>query len=371
MNANLHSLHESAGARLTPDGLLLTYGDVPAEYEAGSKGGLLLDRTGRGRVRVEGTDRVEFLHRLLAGRVRALEPGQGLPNLLLTSKGKVVQAFDLAAESEALVLDTPPAQAAALITALDMYLFTDDVQLVDQTDQTAPIGVVGPRAGEMLKAAFPAAGKPADLPHHHLSTFEDPSLGSIRLAHRPMAGSFGFELDAGLEQAQAVFERLREAGAQPGGRVVEDILRVEAVQAEFGVDVDDNIYPQEARLESAFSLDKGCYIGQEVVAKIDTYGGLNKCLVPLRLSHDDPLPRGTKLMVPDDERGTREVGIVTSWAYSFVLDTGLALGYVKRRHQKLGARFTLESEAGPVPGEAELIEAPVRTGGVPVTGGIE
>lgn len=371
MNAPLLPLHTAAGARLTPEGLLLTYGDVPAEYAAGTQDALLLDRTARGRVRVAGGDRVEFLHRLLAGRVRGLEPGQGLPNLLLTSKGKIVQAFELVSEQDAIVLDTSPGQAAALITALDMYLFTDDVQLTDETPATAPLGLVGPQAKQRLIAALPSAEAFIDLPAHHVAQWTDEQLGDIRLAQRPIAGSFGYELDAGPEQAPALHERLCAAGARPGGRVVEDILRVEAVQAEFGVDVDDNIYPQEARLESAFSLDKGCYIGQEVVAKIDTYGGLNKCLVPLRVSHDDPLPRGTKLMVPDEERGTREVGIVTSWAYSFVLDTGLALGYVKRRHQSLGARFTLENEAGPVAGEAEQVEAPVRTGGVPVTGGID
>ena len=81
------------------------------------------------------------------------------------------------------------------------------------------------------------------------------------------------------------------------------------------------MYPQEARLESAFSLDKGCYIGQEVVAKIDTYGGLNKRLVALKVSHDDPVARGTRLFRLD-EGEWRDLGVVTSWAYSFVLDTG-------------------------------------------------
>src|SRR5204862_1300194 len=102
-------------------------------------------------------------------------------------------------------------------------------------------------------------------------------------------GSPGFRLDAGPEGAIELWRSLVAAGARPTGVVVRDVLRVEGGSALFGVDVDESVYPQEARLESAFSLEKGCYIGQEVVAKIDTYGGLNKRLVALRISHDDPI----------------------------------------------------------------------------------
>ena len=100
------------------------------------------------------------------------------------------------------------------------------------------------------------------------------------------------------------------------------------------------MYPQEARLDGAFSLTKGCYIGQEVVAKIDTYGGLNKQLFRLRVSHDDPVAPGTRLVRElDGER--RDLGVVTSWAYSFALDGGVVLAYVKRKHQEPGTEFEL------------------------------
>jgi folate-binding protein YgfZ len=110
----------------------------------------------------------------------------------------------------------------------------------------------------------------------------------------------------------------------------------------FGVDIDDTIYPQEARLESAFSLDKGCYIGQEVVAKIDTYGGLNKRLMLLHVEHDNPIAPGTRLERFDEKRNTwRDLGVVTSWGYSFAIDGGCVLAYVKRRHQDEGTEFRL------------------------------
>ncbi len=124
-----------------------------------------------------------------------------------------------------------------------------------------------------------------------------------------------------------------------------------------GVDIDENVYPQEAGLEGAFALDKGCYIGQEVVAKIDTYGGLNKRLLVLRVDHSDPVARGTRLM-REDEGERRELGLVTSWAYSFALDGGLVLAYVKRRHQEPGTVFDLADERGQARGRATIVPAP-------------
>jgi len=137
------------------------------------------------------------------------------------------------------------------------------------------------------------------------------------------------------------------------GRIAWDSLRAEAGVAQPGEDIDENVYPQEARLEHAFSLDKGCYIGQEVVAKIDTYGGLNKRLCLLSVNHDDPVPRGTRLHRQDPDSGEwRDLGIATTWAYSFALDCGVILAFVKRKHQEPGTEFRL----GDGPGAATLVE---------------
>ncbi|MCY2961405.1 MAG: hypothetical protein NTY35_14675, partial [Planctomycetota bacterium] len=188
----------------------------------------------------------------------------------------------------------------------------------------------------------------------------------LSVASVPVAGSEGWRLDAGPERAAALWNACIRAGARPAGVVMHDILRVEAAAAAWGADIDDSVYPQEARLESAFSLTKGCYTGQEVIAKIDTYGGLNKRLVALRVSHDDPVPRGTRLHRLD-EGEWRDLGVATSWAYSFVLDTGLVLAFVKRRHQKVGNEFRL----GDGPATATIVSIPVRRGAIPTTGEFE
>jgi folate-binding protein YgfZ len=371
----LTEVHRTAGAVLSRDEppRLLTYGDVPAEYLAAQEGCALFDRTDRGLLRVSGPESTAFLHRLLANAVLGLGPGRGNRNLLLSPKGKVRFDFDLAIEPERILLSTPPGQAAELARALDTYLFAEKVQIADRTPEHAPVEVCGPRAAEVVRAVVELERLPAEIGAGEHQGERETLAGRFEGAQvivtaLPVAGSSGLRLDGGPAVAEPLWEALRAAGARPCGHVARESLRVEAGAAEPGFDVDEQVYPQEARLERAFSLEKGCYIGQEVVAKIDTYGGLNKRLVALRVAGDDPVARGTRLW--REEAGElRDLGLVTSWAYSFALESGLVLAYVKRRHQAPGTTFRLgDAERGP---EAIIVPLPVRANAVPPTGEFE
>jgi folate-binding protein YgfZ len=340
----LLELHRQRGARLAarPEApgctAPLAFGDVPAEYRSAREGCALHDATDRGRVTVQDADARDFLHRLLSNHVKSLEVGQGNPSLLLSPKGKVLFAFDLARKAAGFELSTHPGQAAALCTALERYHFAERLRITNSSAGHAPLELAGPTAGAVLARL---AGKaPEPVPYRWVSL---PWRGvELELA---LLDDRTWRLDCGPERAAELWDALGEAGATPCGMVVRDSLRVEAGRALPGVDVDENVYPQEAGLGAAFALDKGCFVGQEVVAKIDTYGGLNKRLLVLRIDHSDPVPRGTRLL-REEQGERRELGLVTSWAYSFALDTGLALGYVKRRHQEPGTVFELEGGRG-------------------------
>lgn len=365
MNATpLRPRHEAAGARLLPEGVaapLLTYGDVPAEYRAAREGAALFDEADRGLVRVVGADAPEFLHRLLANRVLDLAPGATIRNLLLTPQGKVRFVFDVLRTPEGFELSTAPGDAPRLVEALDMFLFAEALELLDVSDEHAPLTVLGPRAADVV-AAVTGAPAPAELGAS--AAFEHGGLAG-RVTHLERFGSPAWRVDAGPDGADALWSALVDAGATPAGRVASDSLRAEACRAEPNVDVDDNVYPQEARLEPAFSLDKGCYIGQEVVAKIDTYGGLNKRMVCLRVSDDDPVPPGTQLYRYDEQKDEwRSLGLATSWAYSFALDGGVVLAYVKRRHQDPGTEFRLDEG----PRTATIVDDPLRDDALPTPG---
>jgi len=270
-------------------------------------------------------------------RVRSLAVGTGGPNLLLSAKGKVDFVFDLTRHPEHFELSTPPGRAAALAAGLERYHFAESLRIEDTSATHAPLALEGPRAGDVLEQVLGATSiEPGTW---RRCDWKGASPLVLRLE------SETWRVDGGPELVLALWDALRGAGATPTGLVVRDSLRVEAGRALPGVDVDDNVYPQEAGLERAFALDKGCYVGQEVVAKIDTYGGLNKRLLALRVTHSDPVPRGTRLLATGDGERTA-LGLVTSWAYSFALDTGLVLAYVKRRHQAEGSVFELEGGHG-------------------------
>lgn len=348
--------HAARGARLAerPEapGLdaPLTFGDVPAEYRAARSGAALFDTTDRGRVRARGKDAADFLHRMLANHVKTLAPGGGNANLLLSPKGKVLFDFELTRQVDGFELSTPPGRAAALCAALERYHFAEALELADTSAGHAPLELVGPAAATIL--ARLVGPLPVLAPHEWRAlAWNGGELVLVAL------GEGAWRIDAGPERVQALWDALHAAGATPAGLVVRDSLRVEAGRALSGVDIDENVYPQEAGLVTAFALDKGCYVGQEVVAKIDTYGGLNKRLLVLRVEPSDPVARGTRL-VRAEAGERRELGLVTSWAYSFALDGGLVLAYVKRHHQEPGTAFDLEDEHGRTLGHATLVAAP-------------
>jgi folate-binding protein YgfZ len=357
--------HQSAGARLQAGSAprVLTYGDVPAEYRAAQEGCALFDESDRGRLEVSGAEAALFLHRLLANDVHAVPLGGGQRNLLLDSKGKVLFEFELyRVEDARFVLSVPPGRAAALRAALERYHFSEKVAFGDSSAAYAPLLLLGPRSDALAQQVLGC-----EVPQQEYRWARGSFQGAELLAARTRAyGSRAIRLVATPAQAPALWSALRAAGASAAGIVARDCLRVEAGVALAGEDVDETVYPQEARWEDAFSLTKGCYIGQEVVAKIDTYGGLNKRLVVLKLSHDEPVARGTRLLRLD-EGEWRDLGVVTSWAYSFVLDTGAVLAYVKRRHQAAGTEFRV----GPGPATAVIVKHPLRAQALPASGEFE
>ncbi len=325
----------------------LGFGDIPAEYAAAREGCALFDQTDRGLLVVGGDDAGAFLHRILSNHVLGLPVGRGNRNLLLSPKGKVLFDFDLSVEEGCFRLSTPPARSAPLREAIDRYLFQEQVTLTVDDSLFAPLEIVGPTSLNVLSALL------GERPR--IDPWERRSLAGIAITAKPVLGSEGFRLEVPPQHVPALWERLAAAGARPAGLVARDALRVENGVALYGADVDENVYPQEARLEAAFALDKGCYVGQEVVAKIDTYGGLNKRLTGLRVTHDDPVPSGTRLL--REEAGElRDLGVVTTWAYSFALDGGAILAYVKRRHQDPGTEFVLSEDRG----RASIVPFPLR-----------
>lgn len=362
----LHELHAALGANFsTVNGaeVVAHYGDAAAELAALRDTVGVLDLSCRSRLCVLGADRVKFLHGQVTNDVERLRIGEGCYAALVNAKGRMHSDLNIYRLADELLLDFEPGYTAAVTERLEKYIITEDVQLLDAAPHYGLVSVQGPRAGE----AIAQLGLPWELPAKPLvfSAHQDPTLGQLYLMRRagdlqspPLPATSasdgdcksparGFDLFIPTASLGSVFDKLVAAAKSLGGRACGwhalETARIEAGIPRFGQDMDETNLPPEAGIESrAISYSKGCYIGQEVIARIRTYGQVAKTLRALRLPADLPaLPaKGDKLFAD-----SKEVGHVTSAV------PGHALGYVRKEHNAPGTQLTLRTAAGDCPVE--------------------
>ena len=364
----LHDHHAALGATfLTVHGaeVVAHYGDPTTELAALRDTVGLLDLSHRSRLCLTGADRVKFLHGQVTNDVQRLRLGEGCYAALVNAKGKLHSDLNIYRLADELLLDFEPGYTAAVAARLEKYIITDDVQLLDAAPHYGLLSVQGPRAAE----AVAQLALPWELPAKPLafSAHADATLGQLYLMRRagggiphgvpPSGGAApepaeagtlnpaGFDLFIPTAALGTVFGQLLAAAKSLGGRACGwhalETARIAAGLPRFGQDMDETNLPPEAGLEArAISYSKGCYIGQEVIARIRTYGQVAKTLRSLRLPADlAPLPaRGDKLFV-----GGQEVGHLTS------VIPGHALGYVRKEHHAPGTQLTLHTTAGECP----------------------
>jgi len=358
----LHEFHQSLNAVFTAVGgmeLVAQYGDPHAEHAALGASAGVVDLSARGRLCLLGTDRLKFLNGQVTNNVKDLRPSQGCYAALVSAKGKMHSDLNIFRLTDELLLDFEPGYTDAVAQRLEKFIIADDVQIVDAAPHYGLLSVQGPRAVE----AIGQLGLTIDLPGkpYESVTIKDATLGEIYLMNLPRLGSAGFDLFVPTASLGAVADKLVAAVKQIGGRACGwdalEIARVEAGLPRFGADMDETTLPPEAGLEArAISYNKGCYIGQEVIARIRTYGQVAKSLQCLRLADNlAALPmKGDKLF-----RDGKEVGFVTSVVFSPALKANLALGYVRRECNAVGTELLLQG-AG-VESSARIV--PTRSAG--------
>lgn len=353
----LHELHQHLGAHfIEVNGaeVVAHYGDTVAERDAlrGSVG--VLDMSCRSRLCVTGADRVKFLHGQVTNDVQRLRTGEGCYAALVNAKGKMHSDLNIYRLADELLLDFEPGYSAAVAQRLERYVITEDVQLLAAAPHYGLLSVRGPLAAE----AILHLGLPWELPAKLLafSAHLAPTLGQLYLMRRAgdlHSPALGFDLFVPIAALGAVFDKLVAAAKSLGGRACGwdalEVVRIEAGTPRFGQDMDETNLPPEAGIEScAISYNKGCYIGQEVIARIRTYGQVAKTLRGLRLPAGlATLPaKGDKLFADG-----KEVGHLTS------VVSGFALGYVRKEHHAPGTVLTLRSAVGDLAVTATSIPA--------------
>jgi folate-binding protein YgfZ len=353
----LHGLHAALGARFgETDGYLLPlhYGDPVPEHAAVRDHVGLADRSERGKVEVTGRDRVGFLQGMLSNDVKALQPGQGCRAAFLDAHGRVVSLLVVHALADRLVLEMDRRLVEPTLAALDRFLISERVEFADVSKASGILTLAGPAArGTLEKVAEQAM--PELALHQHARLVADGL--ELTVARVEETGEASFDLWVGADGLPGVWDRALAAGARPVGREAWNVLRVEAGVVWHGADVDASTLVMEAPLESAYSLGKGCYIGQEVIARVTYRGHVNRKIVGFRFP-DVRLPApGAAVRV-----GDAEVGRITSPVLSPRLG-GLALGFLRREHWTAGTRVEVAAEGGILTGE--VAELPFYRRGAP------
>jgi folate-binding protein YgfZ len=346
-----HDAHERLGARFVEvDGLLLPsdYGDADAEHEAVRERAGLIDRSERGKIELTGKDRATFLHGLVSNDVKGLAPGQGCEAALLDVHGKVTALLVVHCLADRLVLETDRLLTEPLLAGIDRYLFSERAELEDVTGASGLLTVAGPAARKLVEQAIGAAIPDLSRWHHVIVPWEG---AEVRVVRTEETGEEGFDLWAPVGDLGRLWERVRDTGARPVGRDAWNVLRVEAGVVRYGVDVDASTLLLEAPLSDAYSLNKGCYLGQEVIARITYRGHVNRKITGFRFVDRRVPSAGAPVRVDE-----KEVGRITSAVRSPALGVALALGFLRREHQEPGTR--VEVGYGDAALSAEVIALP-------------
>lgn len=355
----LHEFHAGLGATFAAVNgaeAVAHFGDVPAEYAALTQSVGVLDLSFRGRVCLLGNDRVAFLHGQVTNDVKALKPGEGCYAALISAKGRMQSDLNVHRLDDELLLNFEPGLTTAVTERLDKFIIAADVQIVDVAPHYGLLSAQGPRS----RGAVEALGLGGPLPERlsSIAKLSDPTVGDIYVANQPRLGSAGFDLFVPTNSLGAVADKLITATRRCGGRACGweafETARIEAGIPRFGADMDENTLPPEAGLDThAVSYTKGCYIGQEVLNRIRTYGQVAKALRRLRLADDLPaLPmKGDKLF-----KDGKAVGLITSATRSPALNANVALGYVRRECNQPGTVLRLHTAASQ--SDARIMEPP-------------
>jgi folate-binding protein YgfZ len=355
---SLHEVHERLGARFcTVSGAeaAADYGDFPAEHAALREAAGVLDLSFRSRLCLTGADRARFLHGQVTNDIKALRTGTGCYAALTTAKGKMQSDLNIYSLADEVLLDFEPGLEDAVTQRLEKYIVADDVQIVDVASLYGLLSVQGPRAEAVLRAAGIESEFPADP--FHVVNISEPA-GDVYVVNQPRQGAAGFDLFAPVATLEGLLAKLLESAAAIGGRACGwralDLARLEAGIPRFGADMDETNLPPECDIEArAMSYGKGCYIGQEVLNRIHSFGHVNRELRGLRLA--DALPalpvKGDKVL-----HEGKEVGYITSSAFSLALRGNIALGYVRREAAEAGVELVVRTGEGEF--AARVVELP-------------
>lgn len=314
----------------------------PAGYEAAFESAAMFDLSCRSRLLMTGPDRRNFLHNFCTNEIRGLTDQTACEAFLLNVKGRILGHILVIADEDRLWIESAAGQAAPIMQHLEKYHLLEDFQLSDQSSGTEELLVTGPNAvARLFESGLDVAG--LDAFQNRRLTWSLTGQTIEVLAQRfDMLNQPGFLLITSASAA-SLAEHLSAAGLAAGSAETFEALRIEAGFPVYGTDLsDDNLAQEARRTDRAISFTKGCYLGQEPVARIHALGHVNRELRILTLSGETSPPVGTPLFDPDKpEKGIGQLSSVT-WSWQRECPVGLAM--IRRQFATPGTRILVGTE---------------------------
>jgi len=330
------------------------YSNKDEEYHAARERVALMDRSYLGQLQLTGQDHTDLLHRITTNELRYLKAGEGQINVFTNEKGRIIDRVFLFRLPDAIRLVTSALNQPQVSEWIDKYVFIEDVT-IESLDTTGLLSLFGPQAEALLQKAF---GKNFGALEANQVREIDWHGNTVMVTRTPELTLSGFNVMADKESLPALWNHLMQVGTEfelaPMGEEAYETLRIESGWPRFQQDFDDSVNPHEAGMLPYINFDKGCYIGQEVIARLDTYDKVQKHLKGIFLE-GEVLPEKDDTILADDKK----VGRITSATYSPQLKKNIALGYIRTKSSQPGTAVTIEANGESISGE--LYELPFKS----------
>ncbi len=330
-------------------------GNFQAEYDAIRRGVAVIDFSPAGKLQVSGKNAIQFLNGLVSNDVKSLEPGDGVLAAFPNLQGKLLALARIYNTGDHLLIELDPINREKVFKNLSRFVPAGEFFITDVSDRYSLISLQGPRSAELIESL---TGLPISSDPQYKISERTISQSNVFIASHNRCGETGFDLFADVASGPKIWESILSRGEEFGARLVGpeafEIARIEAGVPREGIDAGENYIILESELNDAVSYTKGCYLGQEVIARIHWRGQPAKRLRGLLVDADQAPPRGTEVYAEDGKK----VGEITSSTRSIALDRFIALAYIHRYYLNTGTEFVLkrgDAEAG----RAKLAELPI------------
>lgn len=342
----LAALHEARGAQMMDYAgwrIPGRYSEVEAEYGALHDGAGLIDLSYRGLFKVSGRDARSWLQGQVTQEIASLPAGRAAYATVMTAQGRLVCDMYVYALADGLLCDVPAGLDPPAPEYLDRFLIMERAEIEDLTHAWATLTLQGPRSREAMTALLGPEVLVMSFAAVQEFRWQETAILAARVSH---CGEDGYDLMLPAECAAPLWADLcrnrSENAVHSVGWEAFNLRRTEAGVPWWGAELDPSVNPMEARLDHAVSLNKGCYVGQEIIARIHARGHVNNLLVGffVEAGEDGALPReGAELYIDE-----RKVGRLTTVLRSLRLGRPIALGYLRREFQEPGVEISALSD---------------------------